>query len=438
MAPPDDTCLPIQKIVARRYTFDTSLNIFALPTTHRHSLFSGAVFTVAGDGSATYGMDGGLATGTGLHEPSNVAFDADGNMYIADSLNSRIRLVMKGTGIITTVAGKGGKGYTGDGGQATSAELGQPRSVVVDAAGDLYIADTDNHCIRKVTKSTGVITTVAGTGMGGFNNDGQLATTAQLTSPFGVAVDANGDLYIADTYNHRIRMVTKSSGIISTMAGTGVVGFDGTPGPATSHPLSNPLAVILDAEGNIVFSDSKNNCVRMVSKNTNILSIIAGVSLPDYGGDNGDAKDAFLSFPAGLALDGGGNIYIADSANNVIRLWTKSNGFITTVAGNGMAGYDLSSSGDPATAMFSSPLGVALDKSGYLYVSDTNNNRIRAAAITTQSQPVFPLAASSAPSALPITLSPSPSPVAIVTSKPSIAPTDPVPIATGKHLLSAY
>jgi trimeric autotransporter adhesin len=387
-------------------------------------------------------VDGGLATKTGIYEPTNVAFDALGNMYIADSLNSRIRLVTKGTGIITTVAGKGAKAYTGDGGLATSAELGLPRALAVDLAGDLYIADTANHCIRKVTKSTGYITTVAGTGVAGYDKTQQPATSAQLHSPSGVSVDAAGNIYIADTGNHRVVMVTKSTGLVSAVAGVdGKPGFDGTDGLATDHPLNNPLAVILDAAGNIIISDSGNHCVRIVTKSTGRLSIVAGVSLADYAGDDKAATEAYLSFPAGLALDAGGNLYIADSANNVIRYVTKSTGIITTVAGAGMAGFEGegATGGNPLKAMFSSPQGVTLDGSGYLYIADTKNNRVRSVAVAASSDFLFPRAESITPSSAPTTLSPSPSPVALLTQKPSKAPTAPVPIvAKGKRLPSGF
>jgi trimeric autotransporter adhesin len=218
---------------------------------------------VAGTGSSGYSGDGGQATSAALNSPYGVAVDASGNIYIADTYNYRIRIVTKSTGIISTVAGTGSYGYSGDGGQATSAALDYPCGVAVDASGNIYIADTYNYRIRMVTKSTGIISTVAGTGSYGYSGDGGQATSAALNSPYGVAVDASGNIYIADTYNYRIRIVTKSTGIISTVAGTGSYGYSGDGGQATSAALRSPYGVAVDASGNIYIADTYNHRIRM-------------------------------------------------------------------------------------------------------------------------------------------------------------------------------
>jgi trimeric autotransporter adhesin len=221
---------------------------------------------VAGNGVAGYSGDGGLATAAELHYPWRVAVDASGNLYVADTFNYCIRMVTKSTGVITTVAGTGVSGYNGDGGQATSAEISSPYGFPVDASGNLYIADFDNHRIRMVTKSTGVITTVTGTGVSGYNGDGVQATSAEISSPFDVAVDASGNLYLADAWNYRIRMVTKSTGIITTVAGTGVAGYNGDGVQATSAELHYPDGVAVDASGNLYIADTTNLCIRMFSQ----------------------------------------------------------------------------------------------------------------------------------------------------------------------------
>jgi sugar lactone lactonase YvrE len=366
---------------------------------------------VAGDGSQSDAVDGILATSSSVAEPTGTAIDADGNIYIADGLHHRIRLVTKSTGIMTTFAGTGEPAFSGDGGLATAAALNLPRAVVLDSAGNLYIADTNNHRIRKVTKSTGFITTVAGTGVAGFSEDGILATLSKLFSPNGVAVDAEDNLFIADTYNHRVRKVTLSTGIISAVAGDGFQGLGGE--LATNAGLYYPFNIALDTDGNVYIADSYDNAIRKVTKKTGFISTIVGAitasgsAPPGFSGDNGDAKLASLNTPTGLAVDAGGNIFIADFVNNAIRLWTKDTGIITTVAGRGDSLVD----GSDATAFkLNGPVNVNISPSGTLYISDTNANYIRS--FTPKVAPT------SAPTASP-SLEPTPEP----TSEPSEGPT---------------
>jgi sugar lactone lactonase YvrE len=219
----------------------------------------GIITTVAGTGTPGDSGDGGQATSAQLHYPEGLALGADGSLYIADYYNHRVRKLSGG--IITTVAGTGTPGYSGDGGQATSAQLQYPVGVAVDAQGNLYIADSGNNRIRKV--SGGIITTVAGTGTAGYSGDAGPATSAQLQSPDAVTVDAQGNLYIADTGNHRVRKV--SGGIITTLAGNGTLGFSGDGGPATSAQLDYPEGVVLDSQGNLYIADWGNNRIRKLS-----------------------------------------------------------------------------------------------------------------------------------------------------------------------------
>jgi trimeric autotransporter adhesin len=242
-----------------------------------------------------------------------------GNLYIADLGNSRIREVAAGTGIITTVAGNNTSGYSGDGEAATSAELNRPYGVAVDRAGNLYIADLSNNRIREVTASTGIITTVAGNGTFGYNGDGGAAASAELSSPTGVAVDSAGNLYIADSGNNRVREVAVGTGIITTVVGNGTEGYNGDGGLATSAELNDPAGVAVDSAGNLYISDTDNVVIRKVTASTGIINTVADNGTDSYSGDGGAATSAALSYPLGLALDNVGNLYFADANNNVVR-----------------------------------------------------------------------------------------------------------------------
>jgi hypothetical protein len=334
-------------------------------------LLSGTITTVAGDGTTGFSGDGGPATNASLYEPTGVAVDAAGNVYIADPGNHRVRKVST-SGTITTVAGNGSPGFSGDGGPATNASLDGLRGVAVDAAGNLYIADWVNSRVRKVSTS-GMITTVAGSGTYGFSGDGGPATDASLSSPYGVAVDAAGNLYIADAGNSRVRKVS-TSGTITTVAGSGTYGFSGDGGPATNAALSSPQGVALDAAGNLYIADAQDTRVRKVSTSGTITTV-AGSGTYGFSGDGGPATDAGLKGPTGVAVDAAGNLYIADPGNHRVRKVSTS-GTITTVAGNGTQGF----SGDagPATnASLNTPYGVAVDAAGNLYIADPGNNRVR-------------------------------------------------------------
>jgi len=333
------------------------------------------IITVAGNGTAGYAGDGGPATIAELNNP-NVAVDSSGNLYIEDVSNERIRKVAAATGIITTVAGNGTAGYSGDGGPATSAELNGPGYLTVDASGNLYIADVGNNRIRKVAAATGIITTVVGNGTYGYSGDGGPATSAELNGTGGMAVDGLGNLYIADINNNRIREVAAATGIITTVAGDGFGSYSGDGSAATSAELYLPRAVALDATGNLYIADAQNNRIRKVAAATAIITTVAGNGTYGYSGDGGPATKAELNGPFGVALDASGNLYIADFGNNRIRKVAAATGIITTVAGNGTAGY--SGDGGPATsAELIEPQGVAVDGAGNLYIADLANERIR-------------------------------------------------------------
>ncbi len=338
------------------------------------------ITTVAGNGtfpppggpSTNYSGDGGPATNAALSYPTSVAIDSAGNLYIADNGNRRIRMVTPG-GTISTVAGNGHlpQGYSGDGGPATSATLANPVGVAVGSAGNFFIADSGNQRVRMVTPG-GTISTVAGDGLQGDAGDGGPATSAELLYPLGVAVDSAGNLFIADTSNHRIRMVTPG-GTISTVAGSSNGGYAGDGGPATSAELHCPAGVAVDSAGDLFIADTYNSRIRMVTPGGTI-STVAGNGAFGYSGDGGPATSAELNLPNGVAVDSAGNLFIADMDNNRIRMVTPG-GTISTVAGGGNSGLG---DGGPATsATLAYPNGVAVDSTGDIYVADTDNGEIR-------------------------------------------------------------
>jgi len=283
------------------------------------------IYTLAGNGTQGFSGDNGPATGAELFQPLGVALDSAGNVYVADSSNNRIRKVSNG--VITTVAGNGTPGFSGDGGPATSTGLNYPSGVALDSAGSLYIADAGDNRIRKV--SNGVITTVAGTGgWGGYGGDGGPATSAWLLVPSGVAVDSAGSLYIADAGNNRIRKV--SNGVITTVAGNGTLGYSGDGGPATNAQLNGPEGVAVDSGGNIYIADMDNNRIRKVSNG--VITTVAGNGTQGLSGDNGPAVSAELYRPEGIAVDATGNLYIADTWNNRIRILTPTGSCTYSVA----------------------------------------------------------------------------------------------------------
>ncbi len=326
-------------------------------------------------------LDGGSATNAGLYLPESIALDGAGNLYIADSNHNRIREVNATTNTISTIVGTGSASYTGDGGLATQATLNIPAGVAVDGAGNLYIADSGNSVIRKVTLSTGIITTVAGNGTPGSAGDNGQATAANLDNPQGITVDAAGNLYIADTYNEKIRKVS-TSGIITTVAGngtrqsSGVGTYSGDNGPATAAGLNSPYAVAFDSAGNMYIPDSGNNRIREVNAGTQIITTYAGVGTVGFSGDGGPAVKAQLDAPSGIAFDPAGNLYIADTQNAVIRKVSATNANIATFAGNGTGKYG----GDGHSALQAglyAPYGLAFSPTGNLLIADYLDNVIR-------------------------------------------------------------
>jgi sugar lactone lactonase YvrE len=362
----------------RRVAVDSSGNLFISDSTggapanrvRKVDHATQIINTVAGDGLASFIGDGGPATKAGLNLPAAAALDQAGNLLIADTSNNRIRKVdIHGT--ITTVAGNGIAGSSGDGGPATSASLNAPTGVALDSAGNFFIADSKNSVIRKVDTG-GVITTVAGNGTGAFAGDGGLATSASLNFPHGVTVDAAGNLFIADSFNHRIREVS-AAGVITTVAGSATATFAGDGGPATSASLDFPSGVALDGKGNFYIADTDNARIRKVDTN-GVIKTVAGGGNTAFSGDGGPATSAGMAV-GWVAVDSAGNLFVADTDNNRIRE-VDTKGVISTAAGSGASGF--SGDGGPATgASITSPLGLAVDPSGNIFIADTGNNRIR-------------------------------------------------------------
>ena len=326
--------------------------------------------------------DGGPASNAHLYNPEGLFQDSAGNLYFADQLDSRVRKVTISNWKISTVAGTGVQGFSGDGGPAKSAELDLPYDVLVDTAGNIWIADAGNQRIRQVG-TNGNISTFAGGASGGDNGP---ATSATLANPLSVAWDSQGNYYIADSANNRIRKVSAGSNIITTIAGTGSAGFAGDGGPATSAMLYAPFGVAVDSAGNIYFSDTLNYVIREIST-SGVISTIAGNAgvqcdpPTDQCGDGGSATgpDAAFSNPTAVSVDNLGNLYIADSFGNRIRqvyLSGPNAGEIVTATGSGQFGH--SGDGGPAPlALVNRPTGVANDAAGNVYISDTQNNEVR-------------------------------------------------------------
>jgi hypothetical protein len=343
------------------------------------------ITTIAGNSIPAYTGDGFSSLLAQLDHPKGVAIDNTGNIYIADAGNNVIRKINI-FGIISTIAGNGTPGYSGDGLTATAAELNAPNGVLLDSLNNLYICDADNYCIRKVN-TAGIISTVAGTGgVTGYMGDGLAATAAQMSFPAGIAMDPAGNLFIADEYNNCIRKVN-TSGIISTYAGAGGTGYTGDNGAATAANIGFPLGVAADGYGNVYISLYFSDIVCKVNT-AGIINNIAGTAgINGFTGDGGPATAGQFDSPWGIASDGAGNVYVADNVNERIRR-VNASGILSTVAGNGSSGYF----GDGASATLAElrgPAGVMVAPNGTVYIADYNNHAIRRVAGTWTNPPSF-------------------------------------------------
>jgi len=364
----------------KTYVILVSLFVYGLLSANITLAQPGYISTIAGDGIGGFFGDGGQALVARFYGPAGIAVDPSGNLYIADYGNDRIRKVTYATGNISTIAGSGylaptSGAYSSDGGPATAADLYTPDGITLDASGNIFFADQGNNRIRMINATTGIITTVAGDSTGGYSGDGVAATASELYYPSAVAFDGAGDLYIADWENNRIRKVTMSTGIISTFAGTGVPGYSGDGRPATAAKLFKPSSLAFDISGNLLITEYGNSTLRKITKATGIITTIAGTGVAGYSGDSSSSVGAQLNRPLDVKTDTAGNIYIADWDNYRVRMISSSSGLITTIAGDGTEGYI---DGVPATeAEISAADGLSLDSYGNLYISDEFNNVIR-------------------------------------------------------------
>jgi DNA-binding beta-propeller fold protein YncE len=337
---------------------------------------SALIFTVVGTGTPGYSGDGGAARQAGLHQPFDVTLDRQGNLYFSEADNHCVRRVERGGGIITTVAGSGKAGYSGDGGPATEAELRSPYGIALDGADNLYIVDRLNACIRVVEAATGVIRTLAGTGQPGYAGDGGPAQQAQFQEPNDIALDGQGRAYVADVRDHRVRVIDLATGIITTFAGTGEGGTSGDGGPASRAALLGPRALAFNSAGDLYICLRNDHKVRKVDRHSGRISTIVGTGDKGYTGDGGPALQATFNGPKEIAVDARDNIFLVDTENHCIRRIDAASGLVTTVAGTGQAGGD--GDGGPATsATLKRPHGACVDVAGNLYIGDSENHRVR-------------------------------------------------------------
>jgi sugar lactone lactonase YvrE len=336
------------------------------------------ISTIAGEGAAR----------TSLNFPTSIAVDSAGDVYVSD-WSGFIRKIWVKDGGTTVVAGIGILGYSGDGGQATNARLGKAISIALDSAGNLFFTDGDNNRIRRVEATSGIVTTIAGTGSAIDSGDGGRGINAGVARPTGITVDSTGNLYFSSSWS-RVRKLVASTGIIETIAGQFVTSFAGDGGLAVDALFWDPIPSAINRAGDIYISDFENSRIRKVTASSGIVTTFAGsgacmtVATPlnalactgSFGGDGGPAQNAMLNHSQGAALDSAGNLYIADTINHRIRRVDAMTGLIHTIAGNGVSGF----SGDGGLALLAQitfPVGIAVDRSGHVYFADENNNRIR-------------------------------------------------------------
>ena len=335
-------------------------------------LVPGTINTVAGNGDWIYQRDGIPATDAPIFLPSGLAVDAAGDLYLCDTNNNRIRRVDAVTGNISTVAGNGSPGSAGDNGPATSAELNSPSGLAIDGAGDLYIADTGNNVVRRVDAVSGVITTFAGQpGTAGYSGDGGPATSALLVSPRGLALMPGGDLVITDSGNNAVRLVTITTNRIQTVAGTGVAGYNGDGIAATTAELNDPYGVAVRSDGAIAIADLENQRVRLVNT-SGVISTALGTGQRNAGSPTQEQLDG----PADVAFDPAGDLFVADAGNDRIRVVLSSDGSIQTITGT--TSEQFAGDGGPANqASLYGPYAVVFDEHGNIWISDTFHNRVR-------------------------------------------------------------
>jgi DNA-binding beta-propeller fold protein YncE len=338
-------------------------------------LQAAAVRTIAGTGQSGYSGDGGAGTKAQLANPYGLTRGPDGALYLCEVDNHRIRRLDLKTGAIATVAGTGERGYAGDGGPALQAKLNEPYEIRFDAAGNMYFVEMRNHLVRRVDAKTRAISTVAGTGVAGFSGDGGPAVKAQFQQPHSIALDGKGLLYVADIGNHRVRRVNLATGIIETFAGTGEKARTPDGAAVKGTPLNGPRTIAFSRDGDMFLALREGNAVFRIDMQKLTIHHIAGTGEQGYTGDGGPAKLAKLSGPKGIAVAPDGSVLIADTESHTIRRIDLKTGTITTVAGDGTRhdGPD----GDPLKCGLARPHGIFVDTDGKIYIGDSENHRVR-------------------------------------------------------------
>jgi NHL repeat len=334
------------------------------------------ITTAVGTGEKGFAGDGGPASAALLNGPFDIAFDAAGNLYFSDTFNNRIRRVAAQSGIITTVAGNGDKGYSGDGGKATAAALNEPYGIALDRAGNIFVADRLNRRVRRIDAASGIITTLAGTGDAAYGGDGGPAAEAGLAEPNGLAFGpGEGSLHITDVADNRVRVIDLTAGTIATFAGTGAAEHSGDGGPAREAGTFGARAVKIGADGTVYILERQGSSLRAVDPRTGIITTIAGTTARGYSGDGGPALAAVFDAPKEMAIDRDSSLIIVDTENHAIRHIDRASGIVTALAG-GHKGGD--GDGGPATAAgLDRPHGAVVGPDNAIYIGDTNNHRIR-------------------------------------------------------------
>ena len=339
------------------------------------SLPAKTVRTIAGTGVAGFSGDGGPGEKGQIANPYGLVIGPDGALYFCEIANHRVRRLDLKTNKLSTVAGSGNKGYSGDGGPALKADLNEPYEVRFDKQGNMYFVEMQNHLVRRVDGKTGVISTLAGTGQPGFSGDGGPAAKAQFDRPHSIELDRQGSLYVADISNHRIRRIDLAKGTIETFGGTGTQ--DPTPDGAKvkGTPLNGPRTLAFDRHGDMFVALREGNSVYRIDMKNKTLHHIAGTGEKGYSGEGGPAKKAKLSGPKGISVGPNGGVYIADTESHTIRRIDQKSGIITTIAGDG-SNHD-GPDGDPSKCGMARPHGVFVDSRGVIYIGDSENDRIR-------------------------------------------------------------
>ena len=338
-------------------------------------LTAAEVVTIAGNGTHALTGDGGPATKAGIGGPFGVVIGPDGALYICETENHAVRRVDLKTGVISTVAGSGTAGYSGDGGLATQATCREPYEIRFDKPGNMYFVEMKNHLVRKVDRATGKISTIAGTGDPGFSGDGGPATKAQLNVPHSITLDTAGNVYIADIGNHRVRIVDAKTGGIRTLSGTGKKEKTPDGAPFANTPLNGPRTLDFDGQRSLYLALREGNAVYRLDLQTETIHHLAGTGKSGYNGDGGPAKSAQLAGPKGIALGPSGDIYLCDTESHTIRVIRAKTGIIETIVGDGQPGDG--PDGPPRQCRLDRPHGVFVDSTGLVYIGDSSNNKVR-------------------------------------------------------------